>query len=315
MNNKMNYRQFKIELTNEIKKHFSQCEILEQKTFKNNIELDTLTVKEKTKDIAPNIYVNYIYDDYIDNDYTFNDIILKTMHCVENAQNNAPDIKTSIIYDSLNDINTLKANVCPRLVKQEGNEELLQHLVHRKFLDLAIYYVVQEEDASQLGLTSVRITNDIINGFNIKGIELTEDLLYTWSINNLERTDNQVISMINTMQCMMFDFDMNDYVDEYSEEDDMLVLSNNNRINGANNILNNSKLKEVATKINSDLIILPSSIHEILLLPTNNNTEMGIDDLKGMVMSVNSDKVEPEEQLSDTVYIYRKDLDKVLIAE
>lgn len=315
MNNKMNYRQFKIELTNEIKKHFSECEILEQKTFKNNIELDTLTVKEKTKDIAPNVYVNYIYDDYIDNDYTFNDIILKTIHCIENAQNNTPDIKTSIIYDSLNDINMLKANVYPRLVKQEGNEELLQHLVHRKFLDLAIYYVVQEEDISQLGLTSVRITNDILNGFNIKGIELTEDLLYTWSINNLEKADNQVISMINTMQCMMFNFDMNDYVDEYSEEDDMLVLSNNNRINGANNILNNSKLKEVATKINSDLIILPSSIHEILLLPTNNNVEMSINDLKDMVMCINSDKVEPEEQLSDTVYIYRKDLNKVLIAE
>ena len=47
--------------------------------------------------------------------------------------------------------------------------------------------------------------------------------------------------------------------------------------------------------------MLPSSIHEMLILPYNESINM--DDLSFMVADVNATQVEPEERLTDRAYL------------
>ena len=85
---------------------------------------------------------------------------------------------------------------------------------------------------------------------------------------------------------------------------DMYVLTNKTGINGATTILYNGLIEKFANSINSNIFILPCSIHEVILIPYTD--EFDIEDLKNMVKEVNLTKVEDADILSDSVYIYNR---------
>ena len=95
----------------------------------------------------------------------------------------------------------------------------------------------------------------------------------------------------------------NDYKEESfdnlsaeSVEIPLYVLSNQRNLHGAAVILYDGILREFAGNMGSDLIILPSSIHEVLLIPYEEGSDLS--ELKQMVMYVNSTEVSEEEILS-----------------
>ena len=88
------------------------------------------------------------------------------------------------------------------------------------------------------------------------------------------------------------------------QEVPMYVLSNKSRINGASCILYKDILKDFAMVVDKDLYVLPSSIHEVILLPSDGTQES--EQLKEMVREINQSQVEKEEVLSDSVYYYRR---------
>lgn len=87
------------------------------------------------------------------------------------------------------------------------------------------------------------------------------------------------------------------------EEDDMMyVISNHDKMKGASAILNEKALKEFAQKKGiSRLFVLPSSIHEMIIVPDHGEYELS--DLSGMVSEVNATQVDPEEQLPSRAYV------------
>ena len=70
--------------------------------------------------------------------------------------------------------------------------------------------------------------------------------------------------------------------------------------------------KELADKFDSDIYILPSSIHETLLIPADG--EKDAEELKDMVRTINATEVSPEEVLSDNVYVYIRATERVEMA-
>ncbi len=99
---------------------------------------------------------------------------------------------------------------------------------------------------------------------------------------------------------------------ETSEEMEIYVLSNTVKTEGAAVMLYPGVLQECAEKIKGDLLILPSSIHEILLV--RDNGCLSIDDAQAMVMTVNRNEVKAEEVLSDEVYRYDRGERKLITA-
>ena len=85
----------------------------------------------------------------------------------------------------------------------------------------------------------------------------------------------------------------------------MYVLTNKAKINGASAMLYSDKIRELADSLQSDLIILPSSVHEVLLLPDDHKQKY--DFYRQMVEEVNTTQVEPEEVLSYSLYRYSRD--------
>lgn len=82
------------------------------------------------------------------------------------------------------------------------------------------------------------------------------------------------------------------------------IVSNERITQGAAAIYNKELFKSFADLIDSDLVIIPSSIHELIV--TKYVSGISIDELNNMVKEVNETSVLPEEQLSDHVYIFNR---------
>ena len=92
--------------------------------------------------------------------------------------------------------------------------------------------------------------------------------------------------------------------DGYETDSDMYVLTNESKLNGAACILYENVLYDFAQKLGADLYILPSSVHEVILLPKLSMFEK--DELVNMVKEVNTEGVAADEVLSDHVYEYNR---------
>ncbi len=89
----------------------------------------------------------------------------------------------------------------------------------------------------------------------------------------------------------------------FPDEIPMKVLTNSKRSSGAVCILYPGVLEEVAAeRMGGDFYIIPSSVHEVILLPDDGR--LLEENLKEMIFEVNRTKVDPEEVLSDNLYYY-----------
>lgn len=85
----------------------------------------------------------------------------------------------------------------------------------------------------------------------------------------------------------------------------LYVLTNRERIFGASAMLYSDKVRKLAEELNTDLLILPSSVHEVLLLP--DDKAQNYDFYRQMVSEVNRTQVDPEEVLSFNLYRYDRE--------
>ena len=88
------------------------------------------------------------------------------------------------------------------------------------------------------------------------------------------------------------------------------ILTNSKKVNGASCILYKNLLRNFACEKNENFYIIPSSIHEVLLVPESQGLKM--DELKSMVQEVNDTELDREEILSYSVYYYNRELDCIL---
>ena len=80
-------------------------------------------------------------------------------------------------------------------------------------------------------------------------------------------------------------------------------------MNGASVMLYKDPLRDFANYMGHDLYILPSSIHEVILIPAYDHDSY--DELTSMVKEVNSTQLSKEEILSDHVYFYSRETGQI----
>ena len=91
----------------------------------------------------------------------------------------------------------------------------------------------------------------------------------------------------------------------------MFVLTNSEGLFGASCMLYDQLIHSYAERFQSDFYILPSSIHEVILVPAFKNELMDL--FSEMVREVNQSQVAAEEILSDHAYYYSREKDTILI--
>lgn len=181
-----------------------------------------------------------------------------------------------------------------------------------KALDLAVTFrVLVEEEQSRIG--TVLVSNEMMKWWHV-----SETDLYKTAAANMQRLWKDVLEPIQDMVHEMAEGPMAEAYDAFLEERSetgtmpLYVLTNEIRLNGASVLFYTDCLKRFASDIGRDFFVLPSSIHEVLLLPVMD--EMSAWDLRQIVGTMNHQVVSDEEVLSDHVYRYLHKCNKLIIA-
>ena len=273
------------------------------KVMKNNgLELTGLCIRDESVNLAPTIYLEQFYNQYNEG-RGLEDILENIVYIYESHK---------VTYDfdvsSIMDFDRVQDKICCKLISASRNAELLKNAPYVTVEDMVIvFFVLLGHDVD--GTATITIKNDLFNSWGI-----TVDELYNIALSNTEsRLRGTVRSMSSVLtEIMAIEMDeatATEFFDLFISEDDvpMYIATNESKQYGATVIVYRDLLKEVANKLNSDLYILPSSVHETILVPAS--IGMNVDELKDMVMCVNSTEVAEEEVLSDSVYYYDRALD------
>lgn len=86
------------------------------------------------------------------------------------------------------------------------------------------------------------------------------------------------------------------------KDEQMFVATVPDKVHGAGVLAYQNFMDQAAERVGGDFFILPSSIHEVLIVPDNG--KMDLKDLESMVKEVNATQVAPADKLTDSVYHY-----------
>ncbi len=202
----------------------------------------------------------------------------------------------------------VKDRVEYRLINVDRNLELLQDIPYRCYLDMAIVYhlkIYGPEDQ----ITTATITNHLMDKWEV----MEEDLYEAASVNTPQL--DHVICEDLTMFLLGMLGDGDELKNMLADEKNQVplhTLTNQSMILGAATILYPGVLRDISDWMGGDLIILPSSIHEVLLLKYEDG--MPLDELTAMVQEINRTEVPEKDILSEHVYLYRRNTDEIEIS-
>ncbi|MGP1612209.1 MAG: DUF5688 family protein [Catonella sp.] len=270
-------------------------EVVLKKVAKNNgVYRYGLSVfsKEKAKKVSRIVYLEDFYEEYEENaEYTLENIV-DELRCI------LKDLDYPKIYQTdYTDINLIQDRIIFELVNYEMNKLRLSDRPFIKIMDLAVIFAYVATDIGR-DFGVVHITNEVAEQLGIAGDEL-------WNIakkNTPKLLKAEIIPMSNFIP----------YNDRYDEEEEMYIICNNKKIGGAGVILYDKILEELSSKLQSDLYILPSSIHETIIISDEGDKDISA--LQDMVRSINNTVVSTEDILSDNIYHYSMRNKKLEIA-
>lgn len=314
----MKFEEFVEEIKNRVEARLGKdCTVSVTETLKNNSVVQRqLVIQKAGSSISPTIHLQWQYERYMEQpDHARLDEITENMIRLYESQGLIMD-ETTKQKMKLNDYGYVKDRILYKLVNTKDNQEMLTHIPHIPFLDLSIvFYICFSETEEGRMITSV--TNRHLELWNV-----TADELYQVAEKN---TPEKMPAKFCTMKEVLFGFDKDLEADPTDEWEDKLfmaelsdgvpplyVLSNTVGIQGACTILYPGTLKKCAESLQTDLVILPSSTHEVLLLPYEEETDM--ENLSYMVQAINVSDVPKEDWLSDHAYLYRREDDRVTAA-
>lgn len=261
----------------------------------NGRELDGLVILEKDCSVSPTIYLNQYYEQHR-NGRELSEIVNEIL-VIYRQNRDRIQVNTNLFNEFLN----VRSMIVYRVVNYQQNLKLLNKIPHKKFLDLAvIYYCLLEQTGD--GNATALIYNTHVSQWGV-----TEDDIFEAAIENTPKLLKSNIKPMSDLLKGMVPFDdemIECCQEEVDSEEQMYVLTNQSKIHGASCMLYEDVLKEFSEKLGQDLYILPSSIHEVILLPKSDSYDR--EGLNCMVKEVNMDGVSLDEILSDHVYEYNR---------
>lgn len=278
------------------------CQITIHTIPKNNGNiLDGLSIRQSDSPMSPTVYLNSYYQQYLEG-LTMSEIVQDILALYFDNP-----IPVCISPEQMNRFDLLQDKIMLKVVHSASNEAFLTEIPHIHYLDLAIVFYLFL-DRNETGQMTALVHNEHLELWG-----LTTTQLYTLALVNTPDTFPAVIkSMREVMLEMARDnlgesFDealMDQLLGEESVLSPLYVLTNQTGLHGAGCIIYENVIKDFAEHLGKDIIILPSSIHEVLLTP--DSPELSYEDLSAMVTSINCHEVPSEDQLSNQVYLYSR---------
>ncbi len=249
----------------------------------NDIKTTAIVVQSSCSNIAPTIYLEYFEANGMSVEETTKTIC--DMFLKESFKTSA----MSDVVDNIRDWDKIKDKICFRLYNEELNKTRLADVPYIKYLDLAVtYFIVVKAGESEFG-----------------SIMVTDNLMETWGKNIADLSD---AASVNTPKYFPIKIKHISDIIGLPIDEPMYVATTTSGSYGATVLLNDELLNSYYDKFNDDLIILPSSIHDCIIIPKNALDADRLNGLSEMVRSINqSDAVNETEVLSDQAYVWCKE--------
>lgn len=294
----------------------------------NGILLYGISLKEKESNLAPTIYMESFYEEY-QKGKSLGKILYEIVNLYERHKK-----ERDMDMEFFRDYERVKARLAWKFVHYERNKEMLAHMPHFAYLDLAMVFycmmfheelgnisiMVQKEHCDLWGIDEGQLQKDAMaNAQRILPAEcismrkllleaetasLKEQMLSVIGESMPEAEEEWAESMAEEAVKKMQE------EAEKEEDEGMYVLTNCQRMYGAAAMLYPGELEKFAEQKKCSFFILPSSVHEVILLPDRGEKDRKF--LQEMVQEINESFVEKEEVLSDSVYYYDRDKKELL---
>lgn len=302
----MNMEIFVEMVKNSVKEKLGQdYQIRAHKVNKNNgVKYVGLDLRKNGEIVTPVVYLNDYFEQYKNGRATIMEI---ANYIVKSVKMECPNIDVRQFFNYKN----VRKKIIYRIINTERNKELLKDLPHIEYMDLSIVFKVL---VSQEYMNTATI---LVNNEHMKLWDVTVEDLYKDAGENTQRLERYELRSLSEVLCGIMKAEA---LDEYNYDKDMkditssvpmYVLSNKNGVEGAVCMLYSDVIRNFSERIDCNLYIIPSSIHELLLLPTIDTKES--EEIRNMIKEVNDTQVSPEDILSYSVYYYNREEDKICI--
>lgn len=283
----------KREIKNYLPEEYADATVTVSEVVKNNDNtLIALAILKPEQNLTPSIYLDDFYEKYLSGESMesiFEDIVTIRVEA---------DIPEQFDPNLILNFENCRERIYPRLISIKLNQKMLQDKPYRVMEDLAVIYYIKIGELTD-GSATIIVNTEMLNQWHI-----TEDNLWKIALEN-EKQTTYVFQSLNKL-LKSFKGGMVMYNPEYDEENEdeklqMYIVTNKNNVLGSSVLLNKSYLKAIEDVIGR-YYILPSSIHEIIVIPQYRIDS--VDELREMVCEVNDEKVLEDDILSYSVYMF-----------
>lgn len=296
----MHYREYKEFILDYLQKQLgedAELSVIEVIRM-NDSRKEAILADDRRGGLSPVFYLDGLYAEY----RKTGDPYAGAERCIAEFAGEKPVKDTSLLMDW----EYIRPRVRIRLVGMERNREYLKNKVYAEMLDLAVLFVVvlkQERD----GEISVPVTKELM-----KRCGFSREELYGAAEKNLQKEYFRVQSMKEIIHNLSKELG-GEMCEIGIPGKDIYVVTNEHRLFGARVMCRKDVLRGIAGGFGRNLYILPSSVHELILL--KDEGEMDINHMKEIVRGVNGseDIMSEEDILSDSVYYYDRGLGEIRI--
>ena len=240
-------------------------------------------------DKAPLLPVKPYYDAIAQGAFAGN--ILKTMaDDYQRGEEQRAALFDQIVAMQPQHFENMKSSITFALVNRDASYHLLQDAVYLPFEDLAkVFYLqvnsklhapVTKEMCSEWGVTAKELDDAALENM---------PRLFPARLSNV----NEIVFGGKVQSCLKKPGDLTG---------NLYALTNEQGVLGAAVMLYPDLMKEITERIKTPFYIIPSSVHEVLILPQKEG--MSLSGVKEIVRTVNRKVIEPEDFLSNNVYGY-----------
>lgn len=274
-------------------------------TKQNDVELTAICLTPEDGNIGSNYYLEDLFEKF-QHGQTVAEIATRLL--VQN-KNDSVHTKNSVLTSFVSHLHSyeyVKSHLFVRLLNLQRNSSYLSDKVYVPYLKSGDTY----ELAICIGILvprfnghegTISITKHLRSQWDVTDEQLLED-----AIANTEKVQGmKTRNLYELLTSLSIPTDSFRYLlDEPAVS--MYAMSNENSFNGATTILYKDALKTFAEEKGHDLFVIPSSIHEVILVPDDGT--IPAEYIQGIIAEVNQTQLAPTEVLSDQLLYYsRKD--------
>ena len=296
----MGFNEFKEQFTEDVKKELYEkgieANVTIQHVEKMNESYEALTVTPEGRNIGVNVNMEKFFQAF-DDGMDYDEVVEKAVDVIEGGFANQP----AVDVDSLTDYDQMKNKLVMEVVSAETNADMLEKVPHQDMEDMAIVYRFVL-DSNDEGRATILVTNQLLETMGV-----TPEQLHADAMENAPELKPAVIKGMSEVMAEMMGMSPEELammgMPTDPADEQMFVATVPDKVHGAGIIAYQDFMDQASERIGGgDFFVLPSSIHEILIVPDNGKMSLG--DLEAMVREVNATQVAPEDKLTDSVYHY-----------